>query len=150
MCTACTPCMGRLKVEIVMQHPACTRQHGPPTLNCTNTGRQASCSNLLALRGEHPVDTLACCLCQPEVNSQNPMPGRRCCSCGALAATHLERLWQLLGHALGNLAQLAQRPVGLQAPQSTGQGPYRSLVLPIVLRGERDLQARGEAAVIRA
>ena len=78
------------------------------------------------------------------------MQGGQHCSYGSLAVTHLERLWQLLGHALGNLTQLAQRPVGLQAPQSTRQGPHRSLILAIILRGERDLQARGQAAFTAA
>ena len=48
-------------------------------------------------------------------------------------------LWQLLGDALGDLAQLTQRPVGLQPGQRTRQRTHRVLCLPIVLRWERHL-----------
>lgn len=53
----------------------------------------------------------------------------------------LDGLWQLLGDALGDLAQLTQRPVGLQPGQRTRQGTHRVLRLPVVLRRERDLRS---------
>ena len=51
----------------------------------------------------------------------------------------LQRLWELLRHALGDLAELAQRPVGLQARQGGAQPADRVLVLAVVLRRQRHL-----------
>lgn len=42
---------------------------------------------------------------------------------------------------LGDLTQLAQRAVGLQARQSAGQGAHGVLVLVVVLRGQRHLRS---------
>jgi len=53
----------------------------------------------------------------------------------------LDVLWQLLGDALSDLAQLPQRPVGLQLGQRPGQGAHRRLLLPVELRRQRYLRA---------
>ena len=75
------------------------------------------------------------------------MPGMHCishsskqaaCSRGA---ARLDGVGQLLGDALGDLAQLAQRPTGLQARQRARQRAHRALVLPVVLRRQRHLRS---------
>ena len=65
------------------------------------------------------------------------MPGMHCISHSSKsrlhargAAARLDGVGQLLGDALGDLAQLAQRPTGLQARQRARQRAHRALVLP--------------------
>ena len=58
------------------------------------------------------------------------------------SGTRLDGLGQLLGDALGDLAQLAQRPIRLQPRQRAAQRADWVLLLAVVLRRQRHLRAR--------